>query len=80
MHSTLAWACIASGSVVFALILYSIASYRGPRGKAMAHYRPRLFMELLWAAIPIVIVVSAALPTLRQLMAPETAVVVTAQE
>jgi cytochrome c oxidase subunit II len=80
MHAALAWLCIATGSVVFALILYSVAAYRGPRGKAMAHYRPRLFMELLWAAIPIVIVVSAAMPTLRQLMAPETEVIVTAQE
>jgi heme/copper-type cytochrome/quinol oxidase subunit 2 len=67
MHVAILWLCIALASAVFGIMLYSVVAYRGPQGKLR---RRGLFVELMWAAVPIAIMVVAAWPVLREMVAP----------
>ena len=69
MYTALLWLCIVLASAVFGVMLYSVVAYRGPQGKVR---RRGLAIELLWAAVPIAIMVVAAMPALRELMMPST--------
>lgn len=77
MTTALLWLCIAMASAVFGAMLYSVVAYRGPQGKVRRH---GLVLELLWAAVPIAIMVAAAAPTLRQLMLPSPSSIAAAHE
>jgi hypothetical protein len=69
MQTALLWLCIGTASVVFGLMLYSIATYPSPPG--CGRHRPvRLLIGMAWAAVPIVIMVTAAMPALRQAIGP----------
>lgn len=76
MRIAMLWLCVALASVVFAFMLYSVIAYRGTPARRPA----RALIEMLWAAVPIVIVVTAAMPTLRELLAPAAPLVVTIQD
>lgn len=80
MYSTLVWCCILLASGVFGVMLYSVATHRGSAGAASGRYRRRLLLELLWAAVPIAIIVMAAMPALRELTVTAPAIVATTQE
>jgi cytochrome c oxidase subunit 2 len=70
MQSALLWLCIASASVVLGFMLYSVAAYRSPTGGATSHRLGQSLIGIVWAAVPIIIIVAAALPTVRSLMLP----------
>jgi heme/copper-type cytochrome/quinol oxidase subunit 2 len=62
------WCCAGFAVLIFALMLFSVATFRHtpePGGRA-----PRA--EVLWAIVPILIVIAAAAPALKVLM-PATA-------
>lgn len=67
MYTALLWLCIGLASAVFGVMLYSVVAYRAPQGRVR---RRGLLAEILWAAVPIAIMVVAALPALRELMVP----------
>ena len=71
------WLCILLACAVFAVMLYSVVVCRGPQGRVRRH---AVIVEVLWTAVPIAIIVTAAMPTLRQVMLPGSAVVTVAQE
>jgi heme/copper-type cytochrome/quinol oxidase subunit 2 len=71
------WMCILLACAVFAVMLYSVVVYRGSQAWVRRH---AVIVEVLWTAVPIAIIVTAAMPTLRQVMLPESAVVTVAQE
>lgn len=64
--------CALVATVVFALMLHSIATFRRtPSGGA----RPRqAAAEVFWALVPIVIVIAMAAPAVRALVAPHNGV------
>lgn len=66
IEQILAWICVGVASIVFAWMLYSVAAF-----KHRAHARPTA--EILWALIPIAIVVLSAAPALRQMLPPRAA-------
>jgi heme/copper-type cytochrome/quinol oxidase subunit 2 len=49
---------------VFAAMIYSIATFPASQREGPATYRRSTLAEVLWASIPIVIVISAALPSI----------------
>ena len=67
--ASLLWICAFVAAAVFAVMIHSIATFRRgsaePGARARAH--PRALAEILWAIVPIFIMVSTALPAVRML-------------
>ena len=57
------WICAGAAIVVFGAITYSVATYRPTPADASTPQR-RPARELVWASVPIVIVIAAAMPSL----------------
>lgn len=77
------WTCAFVAAAVFAVMIHSIATFRrsnaGPgardRDAAASPQReiprdPRTLVEILWAIVPIFIMVSTALPAVKMLASP----------
>ena len=62
--NTLMWMCAAFAVVIFGTIIHSVATFRA-EGTSTANYQRRAIVEVVWALIPILIVVAAALPSFR---------------
>ena len=58
----LLWVCAFVVAAVFAIMIHSIATFRRVAGA-----QPSALAEILWAIVPIVIMVSTALPAVRML-------------
>jgi heme/copper-type cytochrome/quinol oxidase subunit 2 len=54
------WLCAFVAAAVFAVMIHSVATFRRGSG-------PRAWREILWAIVPIFIMVSTALPAVRML-------------
>ena len=61
LEQILIWLCVCAAAIVFAWMLYSVAAFRH---RTQAHPTA----EILWALIPIMIVVLSAAPALRQVL------------
>lgn len=69
------WACVAITCVVFGVMIYSIATFPKTHAnltKATATFRHSTFVEILWAIVPIVILVSMATPAVKTFVATGT--------
>lgn len=60
------WICGFVAAAVFAVMIHSIATFRRASG-------PSAWREILWAIVPIFIMVSTALPAVRMLAADRAA-------
>ena len=60
------WICAFVAAAVFAVMIHSIATFRRASG-------PSAWREILWAIVPIFIMVSTALPAVRMLAADRAA-------
>ena len=58
------WICGFVAAAVFAVMIHSIATFRRSAGPGA---RPSALAEILWAIVPIFIMVSTALPAMRML-------------
>jgi heme/copper-type cytochrome/quinol oxidase subunit 2 len=65
MLTTIFWGCAAVSTAVFAVMLYSVATFRRVGDHALAERRA--FTEVIWTAIPIVIFILAAVPAVRMI-------------
>jgi heme/copper-type cytochrome/quinol oxidase subunit 2 len=64
----IAWACAAAAGAVFAAMMFSIATFGRRSGDcppASAHHKAA---EMLWALIPIAIVLAAAMPAFKTMV------------
>lgn len=68
MYVTVLWICAGLAAAVFAVMLYSIAAFRQPPGTRLAQYRHSKLVEVLWAIVPIVILVGMAAPAVKTLV------------
>ena len=59
------WLCAFVAAAVFAVMIHSIATFR--RSSAQSGTQPTALAEILWAIVPIFIMVSTALPAVRML-------------
>lgn len=71
LHMTIFWVCCAIGVVVFGVMIYSIINHRKSKGAVAAQFHESTTMEILWTVVPIVILVSMAIPATTTLLAME---------
>ena len=71
LHMTIFWVCCAIGVVVFGAMIYSIVKHRKSKGAVAAQFHESTTMEILWTVVPIVILVSMAIPATTTLLAME---------
>jgi cytochrome c oxidase subunit 2 len=71
LHMTIFWVCVVIGVVVFGAMIYSIVYHRKSKGAVAAQFHESTTMEILWTVVPIVILVSMAIPATTTLLAME---------
>lgn len=73
LHMTIFYICLAIGAIVFGLMFWSIIHHRKSRGVVPAQFHGSMKVELVWTAIPVLILVAMAVPATRTLVAMEDA-------
>ena len=66
------WLCAAAAVAVFAAMMISIATFGGRSGDGPRASAQQKAAEMLWALIPIAIVLAAAMPALRTTVLAES--------
>ncbi|MEH6473878.1 MAG: cytochrome c oxidase subunit II [Halopseudomonas sp.] len=69
LHMLIFYICVAIGVVVFGVMLWSIIHHRKSKGAKAHHFHESTLIEILWTAIPFVILIAMALPASKTLMA-----------
>lgn len=76
LHMIIFWVCVVIGAIVFGAIFYSIFAHRKSKGVTPATFSHSTKAEIIWTAIPFVILVLMAIPATKTLIkiekAPET--------
>lgn len=67
MHITIVWICAALAALVCAVMLFSVATFRDSPGGATQRRRS-VAVEVLWALVPVAILVGAAAPAVRTVL------------
>jgi cytochrome c oxidase subunit 2 len=86
LHMTIFWICVVIGLLVFGAMFYSLFRYRHAKGAKAAHFHENTLVEVLWTAIPVLILVGMAVPataTLKKMYDPSDAeldVMITGQQ
>ena len=71
LHMLIFYVCCAIGVVVFGAMFYSIFKFRKSAGAVPAKFHHSTALEILWTAIPIVILVAMAIPSAQMLVRME---------
>ncbi|WP_445766945.1 cytochrome c oxidase subunit II [Rheinheimera sp.] len=71
LHMTIFWICCVIGAVVFGIMFWSIFRHRKARGVQPAQFHESTKVEILWTAIPVVILIIMAIPATKTLIAME---------
>ncbi len=71
LHMTIFWICCAIGAVVFGIMFWSIVRHRKARGVQPAQFHESTKVEILWTAIPVLILIIMAVPATKTLIAME---------
>lgn len=71
LHMMALYVCTAIGIVVFGIMFWSIAFHRKSKGAKAADFHESTKIEMLWTAIPVVILISMAIPATSTLIAME---------
>lgn len=71
LHMTIFYVCCAIGLVVFAVMFYSIFKHRKSKGAVAASFHHSTAVEVIWTAVPLVILISMAIPAAKTLIAME---------
>lgn len=71
LHMTIFYICCVIALIVFGLMFWSIIHHRKSRGAAPAQFHHSTKVEILWTAIPVLILVVMAIPASRTLIAME---------
>ena len=72
LHMLIFYICVAIGVVVFGVMFWSIFHHRKSRGAVAAQFSHSTTVELLWMAIPMLILIGMAVPATRVLIAMES--------
>lgn len=73
LHMAIFYICCVIGAIVFALMFWSIVYHRKSKGAKADQFHGSLKIELLWTAIPVVILIVMAIPASKTLIAMEDA-------
>ena len=62
LHMIIFWICVVIGVIVFGAMFFSLFRYRHSRGAKAATFHERTSVEVIWTAIPLLILVAMAVP------------------
>tara|TARA_R100000306_G_scaffold62598_1_gene75282 strand:- start:25584 stop:26654 length:1071 start_codon:yes stop_codon:yes gene_type:complete len=62
LHMLILWVCIAIGVVVFGVMFWSMFAYRKSRGAKASKFHESTTVEIIWTAIPFIILIGMAIP------------------
>lgn len=65
LHMLIIWICVGIGVVVYGILLWSLFAYRKSKGAKPASFHESTTVEIIWTVIPIIILVSMAIPATR---------------
>jgi len=68
LHMLALWICTAIGVIVFGAMFWSMAFHRKSKGAKAADFHESTKVEILWTAIPIVILIGMAVPATSTLI------------
>lgn len=71
LHMLILWICVVIGVVVFGVMFISIVRHRKAAGAQAAQFHHSTFAEIAWTVVPIVILVSMAVPATTTLIEME---------
>lgn len=71
LHMLVLYICTAIGIIVFGAMFWSMAFHRKSKGVKPADFHESTKVEVLWTAIPIVILIAMAIPATQTLIAME---------
>ncbi len=68
LHMMAFWVCTAIGLLVFGAMIISLLLHRKSKGVAAAQFRHSTGVEILWTAIPVLILLAMAVPAARTMI------------
>ena len=68
LHMIIFWICVAIGVVVFGIMFWSIIAHRKSLGVKPATFHESTMVEIIWTAIPFVILIGMAIPSTSALI------------
>jgi len=71
LHMMVFWWCVAIGVVVFGVMIYSLVKHRKSQGAEPADFSHSTVAEVLWTAIPVVILLIMAVPAAETMLKAE---------
>ncbi len=71
LHMTIFFICVAIGVIVFGLMFWSLWRHRRSQGAKAANFHESTKVEILWTAIPFIILILMAIPATKTLIAME---------
>jgi cytochrome c oxidase subunit 2 len=71
MYATIFWVSVVIAIAVFGVMIYSVATFPAAPHAGPVKYRRNLLVEIVWALIPIAIMVSAAWPAAKMIHAQD---------
>ena len=86
LHMMVFWWCVAIGIVVFGVMIVSLFKHRKSKGAESATFTHSTTAEVIWTAIPVIILVLLAIPTAETMVKledsrdPDLSIVVTAYQ
>jgi len=71
LHMMVFWWCVAIGVVVFGVMIISLIKHRKSKGAEPASFSHSTTAEIIWTAIPVIILVLMAVPTAETMVKME---------
>lgn len=68
LHMMVFWICVAIGVLVFGVMFYSVFAHRRSKGAKPADFHESTTVEILWTAVPFVILIIMAVPAAGALL------------
>lgn len=62
LHMMVFWVCVAIGVLVFGVMIVSLVKHRKSKGAVAAKFSHSMIAEVLWTAVPVVILMVMAIP------------------
>jgi len=71
IHQMVMWICVGIGIVVFGAMFYSIINHRRSKHAEPSTFHENTTIEIVWTIVPILILISMAIPATKVLLAME---------
>lgn len=68
LHMTVFWICVAIAVIVFGVMIYALIRHRKAAGHEPAKFHEHAWLEIIWAIIPLIILIIIAVPATKTLM------------